>query len=257
MYALRLAGSLLASVVAHAALAAYLQGLPELPPVQRPSSVQVQVVAPPPPVPEPEPEPPKPEPAPKPAELQVHEIAKVPPPTYKPRVTRQLADKVPPKQPPPTERPATSGDTTDEPVFGVTMESTSAGGSGPSVPVGNTLQTKEAGPPTPPAKVKPLAAPVAVAEVTKMPTVKGRCEGKYTDAAREAGVEGTVVLDLVVDEQGHVTQISVVKGLGHGLNEAAIAAIRQCAFDPGEKGGKPVAVRLRAFKVRFFLDDDG
>ncbi len=257
MYALRLAIALAASVVAHWALALYVQGLPPLAPQLRQETVQVQVVAPPPPPPEPEPEPPKPEPEPKKAEPEVHEIVKVPPPTYKPRVVRALPDKVPPKQPPPTERPATGADSTDEPVFGVSMESTTPGGNGPSVPVGNTLQTKEPGPPTPPAKVKPLAAPVAVAEVTKMPTVKGRCEGKYTDAAREAGVEGLVVLDLVVDEEGQATQISVVKGLGHGLNEAAVAAIRKCRFEPGEKGGKPVAVRLRAFKVRFFLDDDG
>ncbi|MBM4343683.1 MAG: TonB family protein [Deltaproteobacteria bacterium] len=256
MYALRLGGSLLVSVVGHGALALYLQGLPELPPHADRDTVQIQVVAPPPP-PEPEPEPPKPEPEPKPAQAEVHEIAQVPPPTYKPRATRPPPDKVPPKQPPPTERPATSGDTTDEPVFGVSMESTAPGASGPSVPVGNTLQTKDPGPPTLPAKVKPLAAPVAVAEVTRMPAVKGRCEGKYTDAAREAGVEGTVVIDLVIDEQGHATQISIVKGLGHGLNEAAIAAVQQCRFEPGEKAGRPVAVRLLAFKVRFFLDDDG
>jgi TonB family protein len=130
------------------------------------------------------------------------------------------------------------------------MESTSQAG-GPAVPVGNTTQ------PTPAANagsaVKPLAEPVAAYEVTKMPLPQGRCAGKYTDEAKQAGIEGVVVLDLVVGEDGRARDIQVVSGLTHGLTEAAIAALRACHFDPGERNGTRVPVRIRGFKIRFVL----
>ena len=103
--------------------------------------------------------------------------------------------------------------------------------------------------------MKPAAAPVAAYEVTKMPLPQGRCSGKYTDDARAAATEGTVVLDLIVDEQGRARDIKVVQGLDHGLTEAAIAALKDCSFTPGEKDGHPVPVRVRGFKIRFVLAD--
>ena len=132
------------------------------------------------------------------------------------------------------------------------MESTSQAG-GPAAPVGNT----QAPAPTSgdPHAVKPLAAPVAAAVVTKMPIPQGRCSGKYTEAARAAGAEGVVVLDLVVDDHGSARDIAVTSGLGYGLTEAAIAALAACQFSPGEKDGAPVAVRVRGFKIRFVLAD--
>ncbi len=89
-----------------------------------------------------------------------------------------------------------------------------------------------------------------------MPTMQGECRGKYTDEARDAGIEGTVMLDLVVGEDGKARDIKVVKGLGHGLDEAAIAALARCRFKPGLRNGQAVAVQLRAFKVRFFINDN-
>jgi TonB family protein len=87
-----------------------------------------------------------------------------------------------------------------------------------------------------------------------MPLPRGRCSGTYTEAAREAGIEGAVVLDLVVDEHGRARDITVVEGLPHGLTEAAIAALRACQFDPGERSGAAVPVRVRGFKIRFLLE---
>jgi TonB family protein len=138
------------------------------------------------------------------------------------------------------------------PVFGVTMESTSQGGKGPAVPVGNTTTPQPTqGAPT----NKPAAAPVAALEVTKMPLPQGRCSGKYTEDARAAGLEGVVVLDCVVDETGRARDIKVVSGLDHGLTEAAITALKECRFSPGEKGGEKVPVRVRGFKIRFVMAD--
>jgi hypothetical protein len=47
----------------------------------------------------------------------------------------------------------------------------------------------------------------------------------------------------------------VVERLGHGLTEAAIAALEDCRFTPGEKDGRAVPVRVRSFKIRFVLQD--
>ena len=88
-----------------------------------------------------------------------------------------------------------------------------------------------------------------------MPLPQGRCTGKYTDEAARRPTEGTVVLDLVVGEKGRARDIQVVSGLAHGLTEAAIAAIKGCRFDPGEKDGAAVPVRVRGFKIPFFLQE--
>ena len=99
-------------------------------------------------------------------------------------------------------------------------------------------------------------APVPAYQVTTMPLPQGRCVGKYTEEAKRAAIEGTVILDLIVSETGRTRDIHVVSGLGHGLTEAAIAAIKECRFSPGEKDGAPVAVRVRGFKIRFLLQND-
>jgi protein TonB len=133
------------------------------------------------------------------------------------------------------------------------MESTSRGGTGPVLPSGNTLQARPGARPEASSAVRPLPAPVGAHQVTRMPLPQGRCTGRYTDEARQAGLEGTVILDLVVGEDGRVRQVKVVKGLGGGLTEAAMAAVKGCRFSPGERDGRPVAVKLRGFKIRFFL----
>jgi protein TonB len=200
------------------------------------------------PVPEPEPE--------KPPEAKpevVHELSK--------RRARQATEAPKPtKNLTPTERPDESNRATDTPVFGISMESTSAAGSGPALRVGNTLQTK------PKDHVREsdragsggLAPPVPVYEVTKMPLPRGgTCPpGPYTDEAREAGLEGTVILSFVVDERGRVRDIKVLQGLGLGLTEAAKRAVQACAFSPGERDGKPVPTRIPSFKVRFSLREN-
>jgi periplasmic protein TonB len=250
-YWLRIGAFVAVSIVGHALFARAVTHLPERPSLPRLITVAVKLLQP--QTPEPPPEPPKPEPEPRPLPADprrqpIHEaprkLAAAPADAPRDRVPRDV---------PPTERPALTGDSTGEPVFGLSMESTSAHGTGAVVPVGNTLQTKHQGPAAKPGAVKPLAAPVQAYEVTKMPLPRGRCSGEYTDAAKAAGVEGTVVLDLVVGADGVPREITVVKGLPHGLTEAAIATLGKCRFTPGERDGAPVPVRLRGFKIRFVL----
>jgi len=155
--------------------------------------------------------------------------------------------------------PRPPADPSAAPVFGVNMESTSPGGGGPSLPIGNSGRgaPSQSGGGNGNDRHAPAApmAPVQAYEVTKMPLPQGRCMGVYTDEARQAATEGTVVLDLIVDEKGHARDIHVVSGLGHGLTEAAIAAIKGCHFEPGEKDGAAVPVRIRGFKISFFLQE--
>ena len=89
-----------------------------------------------------------------------------------------------------------------------------------------------------------------------MPSPVGLCAGQYTDEARRAALEGTVILDVVVGEDGWVRDVTIVQGLAQGLGEAAVRAIKSCRFTPGERDGKPVAVRVPRFKVNFALREE-
>ena len=62
---------------------------------------------------------------------------------------------------------------------------------------------------------------------------------EYTNEARQAGVNGSVVLQLSLDEQGHVTSVKTVAGLPNGLTENAIAAAKNSLFTPAAVNGKP------------------
>jgi protein TonB len=64
----------------------------------------------------------------------------------------------------------------------------------------------------------------------------------YPAAAQRAGLEGMVVVKAVIDEQGRVGDVQVLRGLGLGLDEAAVAAVRHWRFHPATRAGKPVKV---------------
>ena len=232
------------SIAGHIALARGLGRLPRHEDHLPRRKVSIRVIAPPPP----EEPPPEPVRAPEPPPKVPHERPRA-------RVAPVAAETPPPKiVPPPEQPPAPAGDTA--PVFGVSMESTSQAGSGPAMPVGRTPRPTLA----PRADADPTrggVTPVPAYQVTKMPIPEARCqrEGKYTAEALKAAIEGTVILDLLIDDHGRVRDVQVVSGLGHGLTEAAIAAVKQCPFTPAEKDGAPVAFRLRGFKYRFVLPD--
>jgi protein TonB len=245
MFDPKLAICAVVSVVFHVALERGLQHLPPRKDYKPPEKVTIQVVEPPPPAPPPEP-PKEPEPTPEPPKVVPHEAPH-------PRAVKAPALAPVAKDAPPPDHPAVQTDSTDEPVFGVSMSSTSTQGTGPAMPVGNT--TAPSAPVGPGSAAKPVAQPIAAFEATKMPVPKGQCFGKYTDEARAAGIEGTVVLDVVVGEDGRVVDVKVMEGLPKGLTEAAVAALRGCRFTPGEKDGKPVPVRVRGFKIHFVLSE--
>lgn len=84
------------------------------------------------------------------------------------------------------------------------------------------------------------------------PSVIFQVEPQYSDEARKAKLSGVVILELVVDPNGHARNIHILRGTGLGLQEKAIEAVRQWRFKPGTRGGKPVPVHARV-EVNFRL----
>jgi TonB family protein len=76
---------------------------------------------------------------------------------------------------------------------------------------------------------------------TTAPVLIEKAEPEYPRAAIDAGVGGTVGLELTIGEDGNIAAIKIVKPAGFGLDEAAVAAARRFRFRPATHDGKPVA----------------
>jgi TonB family protein len=84
------------------------------------------------------------------------------------------------------------------------------------------------------------------------PRLLHKVEPQYTEEARNARIEGTVVLAVVVGADGRVKQASVQRPMGSGLDEQALAAVHQWEFQPAYRDGQPVAVNA-TIEVNFRL----
>ena len=67
----------------------------------------------------------------------------------------------------------------------------------------------------------------------------------YTEEARRLRVEGEVLLEVVFAASGELRVVRVVRGLGYGLDEAAIRAARQMRFTPAVRDGQPIDFEAR------------
>ena len=84
--------------------------------------------------------------------------------------------------------------------------------------------------------------------VEQMPELIGGIEElqkkiKYPEMARQAGVNGRVFVQFIVDEAGNVVDPVVLRGIGGGCDEEALRVIKEARFKPGKQRGKPVKVR--------------
>ena len=65
----------------------------------------------------------------------------------------------------------------------------------------------------------------------------------YPKLAREAGIEGRVIVQFIVDKEGNVVNPSIVKGVHKSLDEEALRVVKKANFKPGTQRGKPVRVQ--------------
>jgi protein TonB len=78
----------------------------------------------------------------------------------------------------------------------------------------------------------------------KAPQLTFSVEPEFSEEARKAKFSGNVQVYLIVDEQGNPSHVKVVRGVGMGLDEKAVEAVRQYKFKPAMQNGKPVKVDL-------------
>jgi TonB family protein len=87
-----------------------------------------------------------------------------------------------------------------------------------------------------------VSAPVLVKEV----------KPQYTAKAKDARIQGTVLLECVVETDGRVGDVKVARSLDEDLDLEAVKAARQWRFEPGKKDGKAVRVQI-ALEMTFTL----
>ena len=119
-----------------------------------------------------------------------------------------------------------------------------------------TLQlTAQQTPPTPTESTSPAANqtpvaqpdpdhPVHVGGSVKPPRLLYAATPTYSVPARQAKFPGKVQVYLWVDEQGNPSHVRVVHGVGIGLDEKAVEAVRLYKFKPATQDGKPVKVDI-------------
>lgn len=79
----------------------------------------------------------------------------------------------------------------------------------------------------------------------KNPIITYKQKPLYTEDARRDKIQGQVILSVILREDGTITDIRVVRGLGYGLDEEAIRAASKIKFIPGTKDGQRVNVKVR------------
>jgi len=104
-------------------------------------------------------------------------------------------------------------------------------------------------PPPPPEEEEEESEPEIFIVVEEMPKLIGglgeiQKKIRYPEMARKAGVEGRVILQFIVDENGNVTEPVVIRGIGAGCDKEALRVVRQAKFKPGRQRGKAVKVKM-------------
>lgn len=152
---------------------------------------------------------------------------------------------------PPTELPK------EAPREGDPNDAKAEGPAGDGDPNGIAGGTGHGGLAIAPAPVAPAAAPLPappilqVAEVSTPPVPRSKVMPAYPDDARKQGIEALVVVKFIVEEDGQVADVKIVKG--HPLfDEIVLAAVRTWSFEPATLEGKPVRM-ARMVKIPFRL----
>jgi protein TonB len=78
----------------------------------------------------------------------------------------------------------------------------------------------------------------------KAPVMLYSVEPEFSEEARKAKFSGNVEVYLIVDERGNPTHVRALRGVGMGLDEKAVEAVKQYKFKPATQNGKPVEVEM-------------
>lgn len=172
-----------------------------------------------------------------------------PPPSVVPRqaVTPgpARASDGPPREAPDTIRPEPAA------VVPFTPLGTVDTGFPPGFGVDNSVGSVVTSIPPQPEPPRPQPGPVRAAQLPELPRKTVDVHPVYPDIARTARIEGTVVLEAVLDTTGRVTQLKVLRSVPL-LDQAALDAVRQWRYTPSTFAGRPVSV-LMTITVRFTL----
>lgn len=84
--------------------------------------------------------------------------------------------------------------------------------------------------------------PIHVGGDVQAPVRKYSPQPSYTEIARKARVQGVVIVQAIIDKQGNVQNVKVLKGLPMGLDKSAADTIKSWRFEPATLNGKPVDV---------------
>ncbi len=141
-------------------------------------------------------------------------------------------------------------------IFGVTKKSITAAPDESSAEIkqGNTVAKTPDDLKMLPTDAESLPIPADDYLVSKMPVLESEFRIPYPEEARKKAIEGPVVMDLLIDQNGRVRQVTLINGPGHGLNEAAVQAVENFKFHPANIDKQAVAVRIR-YTYRFVLEN--
>jgi len=84
--------------------------------------------------------------------------------------------------------------------------------------------------------------PIRVGGDVQPPVKVSAPSPQYTEIARKARIQGVVIVEAIIDKEGNVTNVKILKGLPMGLDTAAADAVKKWRFKPATLNGKPVAV---------------
>jgi TonB family protein len=93
-------------------------------------------------------------------------------------------------------------------------------------------------------EVASAAAPPKMRDGATAPIPIHTVNPEYSEEARKANAGGVVLVNLTVDKKGRPQHVHVVHGVGNGLDEKAVDAVRQYKFKPATKNDKPVQEAL-------------
>ena len=109
-------------------------------------------------------------------------------------------------------------------------------------------------PPGPAQQTSPVPGAFRIGGSVSAPVATVKPGPEYDASARERGVQGEVLIAMVVDQDGLPQNLHVIKSLDSGLDQKALEAVAKWRFKPGMKDGQPVPVQA-TLAVTFRLAD--